>query len=161
MVLAAAAHLGEDHRPELPATNGDLDGVATDACQAAFREELQSRGHHRVDGRGLVAVDHAAVALTREAQGRIPTLRDLHLVEVLAADGDALLGGRGHLSSHTIWEAHRTDEARHARAVGFVSPALHETWIEPVLAPGLGKKIERGSILARGGPSAHALLQRT
>src|SRR5690606_32048283 len=91
---------------------------------------------------------------------RVSALRDLHLVEELAADGDALLGGRGHLSPHPLWKAHRTHEARHACAVGLVGPALDEPRIEPVVAPALGEQIERGSILARGGPSAHTLLQR-
>jgi len=41
IVLTAAADLGEHHRAKLPAADDDLDRVATDARQAALREELQ------------------------------------------------------------------------------------------------------------------------
>lgn len=93
----------------------------------------------------------------REAQQRVPTLRDANLVEELPADADAVLGGGCDFGANTIRQLQRTDEAVHPGGVRLVSPALDKPRIEPVLAPAFREQVEGRCIVAGGLTPAHFL----
>ncbi len=131
------------------ATGAGLDVIAELLTVSPLLVERLEASAFDVVGRALRLPGDAPTTTTIEAETTVTGRDEAGLGLVTLTEWD-----------HTLWKTHRTHETRHARSVGLVGPALDEPRIEPVLAPPLGEEIKRGRILARGSPSAHALLQR-